>query len=276
VRDSEQPASILGKALSCGMTTKKGPGMKEMKYLLIAAMCSNLALSAVMASDKPELTLQKDRESYSIGFQVGTSIKNDGVEIDLDLLMQGLKDAIEGTQPRLSQEEMTRLITDLRKVTREAQQKKIQELGVKNLKEGEAFLAENQKKEGVKTTGSGLQYRILKEGDGPLPKATDTVSVHYKGSFIDGKEFHSSYERGTPEKFQVSGVIKGWTEALQLMKVGSKWQIFVPPELAYGQSSPGARIPPNSALVFEIDLLSIEQEQPPAGAVKPQPSGTKP
>jgi FKBP-type peptidyl-prolyl cis-trans isomerase len=247
-----------------------------MKQWLIVVLCACFPLSVCLADQKPELTSQHDKESYSIGFQVGTSIKADGVEVSLDRLVEGLKDAVEAKEPRLGQEEMNKLIADLRKRTREAQLKKTQEQSERNLKEGEVFLGENKKKEGVKTTESGLQYRIIKEGDGPLPKATDTVTVQYKGTFIDGKEFYSSYQRNKTEKFKVSGVIKGWTEALQLMKVGSKWQIFVPSELAYGQGGQPPRIPPSSVLIFEIELVSIENKETPPGLETPQPSATKP
>jgi FKBP-type peptidyl-prolyl cis-trans isomerase FklB len=247
----------------------------SMKQMLTAVFCVFLLLAVCSAGEKPELTSQKDKESYSIGFQVGNSMKTDAIEVSLDRLIESLKDAMEGQKPRLSQEEMNKLIVDLKKMAREAQLKKAQEQGEKNLKEGEAFLEGNKKKEGVKITESGLQYRIIKDGDGPTPKATDTVTVHYRGTFADGKEFYSSYQRNKPEKFEVNKVIKGWTEALQLMKVGSKWQIFVPPGLAYGQGGQGSQIPPNSVLIFEIDLISIESEGSPAGTKAPQPSGTK-
>ena len=246
-----------------------------MKQVLITVVCVFLVFGVCAAGEKPEPTSQKDKESYSIGFQVGTSMKTDEVEVSFDRLVEGLKDAIEGEKPRLSQEEMSKLIVDLKKRAREVQLRKTQEESEKNLREAKAFLEGNQKKEGVKTTESGLQYRIVKEGDGPRPKATDMVMVHYRGTFPDGKEFYSSYQRNTPEKFPVNGVIKGWTEALQLMKVGSKWQIFVPPELAYGRGGQGSRILPNSVLIFEIDLISIDSEGTSASTQTPQPSGTK-
>ncbi len=164
---------------------------------------------------------------------------------------------------------MRKLIVDLRKKAREAQQRNLQELIVKNAQESEKFLAENRKKEGVKVTASGLQYRVLREGDGATPKPEDFVKVNYRGTFIDGKEFDSSYKKGEPARVQADGVIKGWTEALSMMKVGSKWQLFVPPELAYGRGGLGQRIPPNKVLVFEMELLAVEKaadkaEQPPA------------
>jgi FKBP-type peptidyl-prolyl cis-trans isomerase FklB len=211
------------------------------------------------AGPAPKLETQKDKESYSIGYQVGQSMKTDGVEVDFEKVVQGLQDAFSNKEPRLSAEEMKKLIVDLKKKSREAQMRKIQEQVVKNAQESEKFLEENKKKEGVKTTESGLQYKLLREGDGISPKPEDFVKVHYRGTFIDGKEFDSSYVKGGPQKIQVDGVIKGWTEALPMMKVGSKWQLFVPPDLAYGKGGLGQRIPPNKVLVFEMELLAVEK-----------------
>ena len=220
-----------------------------------------LAPSYLFADEVPALETQQDKESYSIGYQVGLSMKSDSVEVDFDRLIQGLRDAIDGNEPLLSVEEMRSLILALKEKAREVQMRKVQEARVKNAEESEKFLAENGKKEGVKTTESGLQYRILKQGDGNSPGPEDSVAVHYRGTLIGGKEFDSSYARGVPQTLQTDGVIKGWTEALQMMKVGSKWEIFVPPDLAYGRGGQGGVIPPNSALVFEIELLSIEQAE---------------
>ncbi len=205
------------------------------------------------------LQTQKEKESYSIGYEVGRSMKTDGVDVDFNVLTQGLEDAVNQREPRLKDEEMRKLIVDLRKKAREAQLRKIQEQSVKNAQESEAFLAENRKKEGVKVTGSGLQYRVLREGKGITPGPEDFVKVHYRGTFIDGKEFDSSYAKGEPARVQADGVIKGWTEALQRMKVGSRWQLFIPPDLAYGKAGLGQRIPPNKVLVFDMELLSVEK-----------------
>jgi len=204
------------------------------------------------------MATQQEEESYSIGYQVGLSMKSDGVEADFDALVKGLQDAIDGRDPHLSMEEMKRLILDVKKRAREAGLRKIQETIVKNAEESDKFLSENSKKPGVKATASGLQYLVLKEGDGPSPKGDDMVKVHYRGTFVNGKEFDSSYAKGEPQTFQADGVIKGWTEALLMMKAGSKWQLFVPPDLAYGRGGLGQTIPPNSVLVFDIELLSIE------------------
>jgi FKBP-type peptidyl-prolyl cis-trans isomerase FklB len=201
---------------------------------------------------------QNEKESYSIGYQVGVSMKTDGVEVDFEKLVQGLQDAINEKAPRLSTKEMRKLIVDLKKRARDARMRKIQELIVKNAQESEKFLEENGKKEGIKTTGSGLQYKVLKEGDGMIPGPEDLVTVNYRGTFTDGKEFDSSYVKGEPIRVQVDGVIKGWTEALPMMKVGSKWQLFVPPHLGYGRGG-SDRIPPNKVLVFEMELLAVEK-----------------
>jgi len=223
-----------------------------------------LLLSAppLYADDQaPALENQKDRESYSIGYQVGLSMKADGVEVNFDKLIQGLSDAIDEKEPLLSVEEMRTLIVNLKKKAKEVQMRNFQELIVKNGEESQKFLEENGKKEGIKTTESGLQYKVLKEGDGPIPKLEDFVKVEYRGTFIDGTEFDSSFAKGQPQIVQTDGVIKGWTEALQMMKVGSKWQLFVPPHLAYGRGGLGSRIPPNKVLVFELELISIEEGQ---------------
>ena len=221
------------------------------------------------AGPAPALQTQKEKESYSIGYEVGRSMKTDGVEIDFNILTQGLEDAINQKEPRLKDEEMRKLIVDLRKKAREAQQRKIQELIVQNAQESEKFLAENRKQEGVRVAENGLQYRVLREGAGAVSEPEDFVKVHYRGTFIDGKEFDSSYTKGEPTRVQADGVIKGWTEALAMMKVGSQWQLFVPPELAYGRGGLGQRIPPNKVLVFDMELLSVEKGEK---AAKPAPA----
>ena len=218
-----------------------------------------LQASPLIAADSVPPQTQKAMEGYSIGYQVGLSMKSDDVEVDFESLVQGLHDAIDGKEPRLSMDEMKKLIVDLRKKTRETAMRKLQELSVKNAEESETFLEANGKKDGIKTTESGLQYKVLKAGNGAAPKLEDRVQVNYRGTFIDGTEFDSSYAKGEPQSVQADGVIKGWTEALQMMKAGAKWQIFVPPHLAYGRGGLGQKIPPNKVLVFEIELLSVEK-----------------
>jgi FKBP-type peptidyl-prolyl cis-trans isomerase FklB len=242
----------------------KGIKMSKVIYknLLLFSCFLLLTFSQSFAADeKHNPENQKDRESYSIGYQVGLSIQKDGVEINFDMLIQGLRDAIDGKEPLLSEEEMKSLILDLKKKAAEEQMRKIQEARAENAEEAAKFLEENGIKEGVKTTESGLQYRILREGDGASPGPEDPVTAHYRGTFIDGTEFDSSYSRGKPQMFQTNAVIKGWTEALQMMKTGSKWEIFVPPQLAYGRGGMGERIPPNKLLVFEIELLAVEKKK---------------
>jgi len=211
------------------------------------------------AESAPGLTNQNEKESYSIGYQVGRSIMSDGVDVDFDKLIQGLQDAINDKAPLLNMEEMRTLILDLKKQARTMQMEKLREQTVENFEESKKFLAENKKKEGVKTTKSGLQYKVMKKGQGISPKPEDFVKVNYRGTFIDGTEFDSSYAKDEPARLKVGGVIKGWTEALQMMKTGSKWQVFIPPSLAYGTTGNAGRIPPNKLLVFEIELLAVEK-----------------
>lgn len=234
--------------------------MKLFINLLILFCFSVLATPCVCAAESsPTLKTQNEKESYSIGYQVGQSIKTDGVEVNFEKLVQGLKDAINDKEARLSTDEMIKLIVDLKKKANEIQIRKVPEQVVKNAQESEKFLEENKKKEGVRNTKSGLQYKVLREGNGIIPKPEDFVMVNYRGTFIDGKEFDSSYAKGEPLRIKVNGVIEGWSEALLLMKVGSKWQLFVPPDLAYGVGGLGQKIPPNKVMVFEMDLVGVEK-----------------
>ena len=231
------------------------------KRLLLPLVFLLLAPSYLFADENTALETQKQKESYSIGYQVGLSIKNDGVEINFDKLVQGLQDAVNEQEPLLSNEEMRSLIVERREKLKNDQMQKLLEIRAQNAEEAVTFLEENGKKEGVKTTESGLQYQIIKEGEENSPKPDDMITVHYRGTFIDGTEFDSSYSRGEPQLLQADNVIPGWREAMQMMKVGSKWKIFVPPALAYGRGGAGQMIPPNKLLIFEIELLSIEKKQ---------------
>jgi len=194
----------------------------------------------------------------NIGSGLGANLKKQSVDVDSTLVSQGLKDAMSGGKTRLTQEEAQTVLTDVQNEVRKQQQEKAQQAGAANKTEGEAFLAANKSKDGVVTLPSGLQYKILTAGTGPKPTASDSVKCNYRGTLINGTEFDSSYKRGQPTTFGVGQVIKGWTEALQLMPVGSKWQLFVPANLAYGERGAGAEIGPNSTLIFEVELLSIE------------------
>lgn len=218
------------------------------------------------------LKTDKDKASYAIGVNIGRSMKKDDVNIDPDVLARGIKDAYADKKILLSDEEAQAALTQLKNEVQKNQQVKYQESLEKNKKEGDAFLAANKAKPGVVTTPSGLQYKVIQEGTGPKPTATDTVVCNYKGTLIDGTEFDSSYKRGQPATFPVSQVIKGWTEALQLMPVGSKYELFVPPSLGYGErGTGGGPIGPNATLIFEVELVSI-QPKPEATAPPQHPA----
>ncbi len=204
------------------------------------------------------LTTQKDKVSYAIGMNIGNSLHKDAIEVDPNVLLQGLKDAMAGGHLQMTPEEDKATMTALQADLRQKHDAMMQQAGAANKTEGDAFLAANKSKPGVVTLPSGLQYKILKEGTGPKPTASDTVVCNYRGTLLNGTEFDSSYKRGQPATFAVGQVIKGWTEALQLMPVGSKWQLFIPSDLAYGDKGAGADIGPNATLEFEVDLISIE------------------
>jgi len=206
------------------------------------------------------LTTQKDKFSYALGMNLGTNLHKQSVPVDPNILLRGLKDALAGGKTALTEEQARAALMEVQNEMRKKQQAEMQAAGEANKKEGDAFLAANKAKEGVVTLPSGLQYKILTQGTGPKPTATDSVVCNYRGTLINGTEFDSSYKRGEPATFPVSGVIKGWTEALQLMPVGSKWQLFVPSDLAYGERSPGPEIGPDSTLIFEVELLSIQNK----------------
>jgi FKBP-type peptidyl-prolyl cis-trans isomerase FklB len=229
-----------------------------MKSVGAVLLCMAIIVGQAESQEKKELKTQKDSVSYSIGLDIGKRLKQQSVEIDVDLVARGIKDA-ESDSTRLLTEVQAESVINAFQQQMAAKMDSVKKaLGMKNKADGEAFLAENRKKEGVKVLPDGLQYKVLKEGNGKKPKADETVTVNYRGTLIDGTEFDSSIKRGEPSTFRVSGVIKGWTEALQLMPVGSKWQLFIPPELAYGERGAGEVIPPNSTLIFEVELLSIK------------------
>jgi FKBP-type peptidyl-prolyl cis-trans isomerase FklB len=227
------------------------------------------AHSATAAKTPVPLTLktQKDKFSYALGMKMGQNLGKQSVPVDPAILARGLRDGLAGGKTLLTDEEAQAALKAVQDDLRAKQQAKMQEaqeatkkVAEGNKKEGDAFLAENKGKDGVVTLASGLQYKILKEGTGPKPTTSDSVVCNYQGTLINGKEFDSSYKRGQPATFPVTGVIKGWTEALQLMPVGSKWQLFVPPDLAYGDHGAGADIGPGDTLIFEVELLSIENK----------------
>jgi FKBP-type peptidyl-prolyl cis-trans isomerase FklB len=216
------------------------------------------AVFAAHAEEKLDLNQSKQRISYSIGSNIGSSFKQQDLELDPKALAAGISDAMTG-KPALTEAEIRQTLEQFQTELKSKMEVKQKALGEKNIKEGESFLAENSKKDGVKTTSTGLQYKAMKTGTGKSPKATDTVKVHYHGTLIDGTVFDSSVDRGEPVTFALNEVIPGWTEALQLMKEGDKWKLFIPSKLAYGSRSASEKIGPNSALVFEVELLSIEK-----------------
>lgn len=227
--------------------------------ILTAVIGVMLMAGASYAADVKALDTEKDRLSYSIGMDIGNNLKRQSIDVDADILSQGIKDTLKGEKQLLTEEEFRSTMENFKNNMIAKQQAQMKEVAENNKKEGEAFLAANKEKEGVVVTPSGLQYKVLKEGDGDMPKATDTVTVNYKGTLIDGTEFDSSYSRGQPATFPVNGVIPGWTEALQLMKTGAKWQLFIPSDLAYGERGAGGKIGPNSTLVFDVELISIKE-----------------
>lgn len=205
-----------------------------------------------------------DKVSYAMGLQMGQNFKAGGVEVNLEMFVQGVRDGLSEAEPALRPEEMRQVMQDFQKEMMAKQQAE----AVKNLAESKAFLEENKNKPGVTVSASGLQYKILTEGTGQRPTASDRVKVHYRGTLINGEEFDSSYKRGQPAEFAVKGIIKGWTEALQLMKKGAKWQLFIPPNLAYGQRGT-PNIGPNSVLIFEVELLDIIKQEDSTRAKQP-------
>ncbi len=231
-------------------------------FVLFGFVACQKAGNAAQVSKKEDLDTQMKKVSYAIGLDIGKNFKARSMDIDLVAMMKGLQDGKQGAEPLFKEDEIQKFMTQFRDDMMKAEQDKRQAQGKENKVKEETFLKENAQKPGVKVTASGLQYRVLSEGTGPLPKESDTVKVHYRGTLLDGTEFDSSYKRNEPAVFPLKGVIPGWTEALQLMKVGSKYQVFLPSRLAYGENGAGQAIGPNATLVFEVELLGIEKPAP--------------
>ena len=238
-----------------------------MKRLTFIFAAFTLVLPLFGQEKSPPLKDQKDKFSYSIGVNIGSNLSKQNIPVNPDAITAGIKDAIAG-KPQLTPDQIKEVMATFEKDMEQKQKA----AGEKNASEGTKFLEENKKKDGVKTTGSGLQYKALKQGTGAQPKESDTVTVNYRGTLINGTEFDSSYKRGQPATFPLSGVIKGWTEGLQLMKVGSKYQLFVPPNLGYGDRAVGPDISPNSTLIFEVELLDIKPAE--TTGTSPTPSAS--
>ncbi len=234
--------------------------------VMSAGLVAVMGWSLLWAQEK-ETTLKEpvkldtvnQRGSYIIGHNIGGQLKREGVEIDLDALLLGIGEAMAGKKMGIPPKDAQAVMQEFGRLAQEAQAEQKKNAGGKNLADAKKFLADNAKKDGIITTKSGLQYEVIKDGEGATPKATDKVRTHYKGTLLDGTVFDSSYDRGEPAEFPVGGVIKGWVEALQLMKVGSKWKLYIPPDLGYGERGAGEDIGPNALLTFEIELLDIVQ-----------------
>jgi FKBP-type peptidyl-prolyl cis-trans isomerase FklB len=232
-----------------------------------------LLVGQAFGADEQFLKSQKDKVSYTIGISSGKNLMQQSIDIDPDIMARGLKDGLSGGTTLLTEQEMREVMTAFRK---EMAVKQLETIAEINKKAGEAFLAENRKREGVKTLPSGLQYQVLREGKGKSPKLTDTIIAHYRGTLLNGKDFDSSYVRNEPVNIKLDAVIKGWREALPLMKEGAKWQLFIPSDLAYGENGTKS-IEPNSTLLFEVELIKVSADPavPSQATTKPEAKSTK-
>jgi FKBP-type peptidyl-prolyl cis-trans isomerase FklB len=225
--------------------------------LIVGAVAFGFLAGCTEAPQDVQLKSLEDRVGYGIGLRIGRDFRTQGVAIDPKVLRKGVEDGLSGAPPLLSDEEIQKALTTLQTELNQRQEKSQKDLAEANLRAGQAFLEQNGKKAGVVTLPSGLQYQVLRQGEGTTPGQNDRVTVHYRGRLIDGTEFDSSYVRNKPATFPVAGVIAGWSEALQRMPVGSQWRIFLPPDLAYGSQGAGSMIGPNAVLIFDIELIGI-------------------
>jgi FKBP-type peptidyl-prolyl cis-trans isomerase FklB len=254
-----QPASGQTTAAPASGTTAKAPASAAKKPATPAGTAAGATKKAVVPL---VLKTDKEKQSYALGMNLGTGLHRQGIVLDPALVARGVRDAQAGGKTAMTEDEERAALTQLQTSVRQKMEVKSKEEGASNRKEGDAFLAANKSKEGIVTLPDGLQYKILKEGTGPKPAASDTVSCNYRGTLLNGKEFDASSKHGGPISFQVGGVIKGWTEALQLMPVGSKWQLFIPADLAYGDHPPqGGDLAPGDTLVFDVELVSIMEQK---------------
>jgi FKBP-type peptidyl-prolyl cis-trans isomerase FklB len=262
----DQPASSAPKASSQSSTASGSTGAAKSGQTTGTKSGQGTTATKKPATAAAPLTTQKQKASYAIGANIGRGLHRDGVDVDPAIVARGIRDALAGGKLQLTDDEMKAVLTTLTTDLKKKQEAEVAAEGEANKKVGEAFLAANKSKEGVTTLPDGLQYKILTPGNGPKPTAADTVVANYKGTLVNGTEFDSSYKRGQPATFPVGQVIKGWTEVLQLMPVGSKWQVYIPSDLAYGPQGPGrGPIGPNETLIFDIELVSIQ----PKGAATP-------
>lgn len=228
-----------------------------MKSLVIPVLAAGLVAGSLSAAETAAPKTMQEKVSYIIGVNIGRNFARDGVKISPEQVLAGMKDGLSGAKTAISSEESQQIMAAFQQQMMAKQQAAQATAGKAAKAEGDTFLAANGKKPGIKTTASGLQYQVVKAGTGKTPKPTDKVTTHYRGTLINGKQFDSSYDRGQPATFPVNGVIAGWTEALQLMKEGAKWKLFIPSDLAYGERGAGADIPPNSTLIFDIELIKV-------------------
>ncbi len=256
-------AALLGVAFAQQPSTPAAPAASSQTAPAAKTPATPAKPKTATTTAKPApipLKTQKDKFSYAMGMNLGSNLKKQNVPIDPAIMARGLRDALAGAKTQMTDEEARTVIQQMSQEAQKKVMEKMQAESAVNKKQGDAFLADNKSKPGVVALPSGLQYKILTAGTGPKPTAADTVVCNYKGTLINGKEFDSSYKRGQPATFPVGGVIKGWTEALQLMPVGSKWQLFIPADLAYGDRSPSPDIAPGDMLIFEVELLSIQDK----------------
>jgi FKBP-type peptidyl-prolyl cis-trans isomerase FklB len=232
--------------------------MTMMSLTVCFSLAALLCAAPFTVARAQEVITDPATESYSVGFQVGSDFRRQGVDIDPEIVLRGVLDAMEGEEPLMDVRERRDTLTELQIELADARRAEKERTDRENLEKGKVFLTENAKREKVVTLPSGLQYEVIAEGEGPSPMETDTVTVHYRGTLIDGTEFDSSYTRGKPATFNLDHVIGGWTEGLQLMKPGAKYRLFIPPDLAYGNRGAGSKIGANSTLIFEVELLSVE------------------
>lgn len=230
-----------------------------MKKTLLVAI--GLSLSGTAIAADTQLKTVEQKASYTLGVDLAKNFTKQGLNIDVDALALGMQDSLEQKPLKLSQKEMETAVNEVKQALMQKQLEERKKLAAKNAQAGAEFLAENKTKPGVKTTASGLQYKIITAGKGPSPTENDTITAHYKGSLIDGTVFDSSYERGSPLEFQMGNVIKGWGEALKLMNAGAKWEVYIPAELAYGEKGAGNRIGPNETLIFTVELIKFDKEK---------------
>lgn len=274
--EEKKPAEVKKNPETNKEEVKKAEPKKEAPDADKGKEGSAKAAAPKEAKEKAKDDIDMKKVSYALGYNISMSLKEHNLKIDLESLSKAVNEVDGGKEPSMNEEEVMQVMQDFQRSMMMRAEEKRKKDGEENVKKSADFLAKNKKEKGVKTLESGLQYKVIKEGKGKTPKDTDMVKVHYRGTFLDGKEFDSSYKRNEPAEFPVTGVIPGWTEALKLMKEGSKWQLYVPPDLAYGEQG-NRGIPPNSLLLFEVELLEVlpEKKEAPIPDAPAAPKGKK-